>query len=196
MCNVARMTRRRRMKQLLRMKMRKRWMILARWMKRMERVESMRIKLQEKRLPGRRRSKAIWNSNSILPTNCELRMRRHWRLTLPNLKVSRGFFFFSLFFWVIEIKLTIWGSADDVKSSRPNLNILAEYRKREAEFLDRARDLETVTNARDAAKARYDELRKVRLDEFMAGFTAITAKLKEMYQANLFFFWNSLIQRR
>ncbi|OXG25339.1 hypothetical protein C367_03158 [Cryptococcus neoformans Ze90-1] len=71
---------------------------------------------------------------------------------------------------------------DDVKSSRPNLNILAEYRKREAEFLDRARDLETVTNARDAAKARYDELRKVRLDEFMAGFTAITAKLKEMYQ--------------
>ncbi|WVO23287.1 uncharacterized protein IAS62_004637 [Cryptococcus decagattii] len=71
---------------------------------------------------------------------------------------------------------------DDVKSSRPNLNILAEYRKREAEFLDRARDLETVTNARDAAKARYDELRKVRLEEFMAGFTAITAKLKEMYQ--------------
>ncbi|UOH82309.1 hypothetical protein LQV05_005006 [Cryptococcus neoformans] len=50
---------------------------------------------------------------------------------------------------------------DDVKSSRPNLNILAEYRKREAEFLDRARDLETVTNARDAAKARYDELRKM-----------------------------------
>ncbi|KIR56495.1 hypothetical protein I315_00669 [Cryptococcus gattii Ru294] len=71
---------------------------------------------------------------------------------------------------------------DDVTSSRPNLNILAEYRKRESEFLDRARDLETVTNARDAAKARYDELRKVRLDEFMAGFTAITAKLKEMYQ--------------
>lgn len=71
---------------------------------------------------------------------------------------------------------------DDVKNSRPNLNILAEYRKREAEFLDRARDLETVTKARDAAKARYDELRKVRLDEFMAGFTAITAKLKEMYQ--------------
>lgn len=106
-------------------------------------------------------------------------------------------FFFPLFFWVIEIKLTIWVSADDVKSSRPNLNILAEYRKREAEFLDRARDLETVTNARDAAKARYDELRKVRLDEFMAGFTAITAKLKEMYQASLFFlfFRDPLIQR-
>lgn len=86
--------------------------------------------------------------------------------------------------WVVETRLT-FGSADDVKNSRPNLNILAEYRKREAEFLDRARDLETVTKARDAAKARYDELRKVRLDEFMAGFTAITAKLKEMYQASL-----------
>ncbi|ODN78385.1 hypothetical protein L202_04024 [Cryptococcus amylolentus CBS 6039] len=71
---------------------------------------------------------------------------------------------------------------DETSKARPNLNILAEYRRREAEFLDRAKDLERVTGGRDAAKARYDDLRKVRLDEFMAGFTAITAKLKEMYQ--------------
>lgn len=68
---------------------------------------------------------------------------------------------------------------------KPNLNVLAEYRKREAEFLDRAKDMESVTAARDDAKTRYDDLRKVRLDEFMAGFTAISAKLKEMYQVSL-----------
>ncbi|TYJ52380.1 hypothetical protein B9479_007036, partial [Cryptococcus floricola] len=68
---------------------------------------------------------------------------------------------------------------DETSKARPNLNILAEYRRREAEFLDRAKDLERVTGGRDAAKSRYDDLRKVRLDEFMAGFTAITAKLKE-----------------
>ncbi|WRT69435.1 uncharacterized protein IL334_006421 [Kwoniella shivajii] len=71
---------------------------------------------------------------------------------------------------------------EEIGKARPNLNILAEYRKREAEFLDRARDMEAVTNARDSAKKRYDDLRKVRLDEFMSGFTAISSKLKEMYQ--------------
>ncbi|WWC93076.1 uncharacterized protein L201_008041 [Kwoniella dendrophila CBS 6074] len=71
---------------------------------------------------------------------------------------------------------------EEIGKARPNLNILAEYRKREAEFLDRARDMESVTNARDSAKKRYDDLRKVRLDEFMSGFTAISSKLKEMYQ--------------
>ena len=74
--------------------------------------------------------------------------------------------------------------AEDVGKAKPNLNVLNEYRKREAEFLERAKDMEAVTSARDAAKKRYDDLRKVRLDEFMAGFTAISAKLKEMYQVS------------
>ena len=63
--------------------------------------------------------------------------------------------------------------------------MLKEYRKREQEFLSRAKDLEEVTNQRDAAKANYDGLRKQRLDEFMTGFNAISAKLKEMYQVPL-----------
>nr|XP_019043245.1 hypothetical protein I302_07819 [Kwoniella bestiolae CBS 10118]OCF22175.1 hypothetical protein I302_07819 [Kwoniella bestiolae CBS 10118] len=71
---------------------------------------------------------------------------------------------------------------EEIGKARPNLNILAEYRKREAEFLDRARDMEAVTIARDSAKKRYDDLRKVRLDEFMNGYSAISSKLKEMYQ--------------
>ncbi|ORX37975.1 RecF/RecN/SMC N terminal domain-domain-containing protein [Kockovaella imperatae] len=71
---------------------------------------------------------------------------------------------------------------EEIGKAKPNLTVLAEYRRREAEFLDRARDMEAVTSQRDAAKKRYDDLRKVRLDEFMAGFSAISIKLKEMYQ--------------
>lgn len=73
---------------------------------------------------------------------------------------------------------------EDLSKARPNLTVLNEYRKREAEYLERARDMESVTEQRDSAKQRYDELRKVRLDEFMAGFSAISAKLKEMYQVS------------
>lgn len=73
---------------------------------------------------------------------------------------------------------------EDLSKARPNLTILNEYRKREAEYLDRAKDMEAVTTQRDSAKKRYDDLRKARLDEFMAGFSAISAKLKEMYQVS------------
>jgi structural maintenance of chromosome 4 len=62
------------------------------------------------------------------------------------------------------------------------MGALKEYRKREAEFLDRAQDLEKVTARRDVHKKKYDELRKARLDEFMSGFNIISSKLKEMYQ--------------
>ncbi|KAJ3508271.1 hypothetical protein NLJ89_g5846 [Agrocybe chaxingu] len=62
------------------------------------------------------------------------------------------------------------------------LEVLKEYKQREAEFMNRAKDLENITTERDAQKAQYDGLRKQRLDEFMAGFNLITLKLKEMYQ--------------
>lgn len=60
--------------------------------------------------------------------------------------------------------------------------MLKDYKKREEEFLRRARDLNQITEARDAEKQKYDNLRKQRLDEFMAGFSLISLKLKEMYQ--------------
>ncbi|KJE90125.1 hypothetical protein CAOG_01474 [Capsaspora owczarzaki ATCC 30864] len=64
----------------------------------------------------------------------------------------------------------------------PNISAIREYRKKEAEYLARAAELEAVTDSRDAARGRLDALRKKRLDEFMAGFSVITMKLKEMYQ--------------
>lgn len=72
--------------------------------------------------------------------------------------------------------------SEQVKNANPNLAVLKEYRKREQEFLNRAKDLEQVTGLRDGQKAKYDGLRKQRLDEFMTGFSTISAKLKEMYQ--------------
>lgn len=62
------------------------------------------------------------------------------------------------------------------------MTVLAEYRKREAEFLSRAQDYDDVNAKAAAAKARHDDMIAQRLREFMAGFTAISTKLKEMYQ--------------
>ena len=41
-----------------------------------------------------------------------------------------------------------------------------------------------MTSERDAARLEFETMRKQRLDEFMAGFSTITNKLKEMYQVS------------
>ncbi|KAJ2917163.1 hypothetical protein MD484_g3255, partial [Candolleomyces efflorescens] len=71
---------------------------------------------------------------------------------------------------------------EKIKNAKVDLTVLKEYKKREAEFDNRAKDVERVTEQRDAQKAHYDGLRKQRLDEFMTGFNTISLKLKEMYQ--------------
>lgn len=43
-------------------------------------------------------------------------------------------------------------------------------------------ELDEITNERDNFRQAYEELRKQRLNEFMAGFNIITNKLKENYQ--------------
>lgn len=63
-----------------------------------------------------------------------------------------------------------------------DLSVLQEYRRRVEEHAARAADLDTAVASRDAVKARLDDLRKRRLEEFMAGFSAISLRLKEMYQ--------------
>lgn len=70
----------------------------------------------------------------------------------------------------------------ELAQSKPNLTVLEEYKKREEEYLARAKDLEDITLRREEAKKAYDEIRKKRLDEFMAGFQIISLRLKEMYQ--------------
>ncbi|KAF8324062.1 RecF/RecN/SMC protein [Clavulina sp. PMI_390] len=81
-----------------------------------------------------------------------------------------------------ELRADVATLEERVRNTKPNMGLLAEYRKREAEFLDRAKDLDLITASRDAAKAKFDQLRKSRLEEFMTGFSMISSKLKEMYQ--------------
>ena len=50
----------------------------------------------------------------------------------------------------------------------------------------RVAELDEITQIRDRARKRHDDLRKTRLNEFMEGFGIITGKLKEMYQVNIY----------
>lgn len=65
---------------------------------------------------------------------------------------------------------------------KPNMAAIAEYRKKEELYLQRVGELDKITDLRDQQRKYFEELRKQRLDEFMAGFSVITNKLKEMYQ--------------
>ena len=49
-------------------------------------------------------------------------------------------------------------------------------------YLSRVGELDKVTSERDGKRQEHEALRKKRLEEFMAGFSIITTKLKEMYQ--------------
>ncbi|KAF5748995.1 structural maintenance of chromosomes protein 4 [Tripterygium wilfordii] len=69
-----------------------------------------------------------------------------------------------------------------LKEMNPNLDSISEYRRKVALYNERVEELNIVTQQRDDIKKQYDEWRKKRLDEFMAGFNAISLKLKEMYQ--------------
>ncbi|NXC47693.1 SMC4 protein, partial [Penelope pileata] len=65
---------------------------------------------------------------------------------------------------------------------KPNLGAIAEYRRKEELYLKRVAELDDITNERDRFRQAFEDLRKQRLNEFMAGFNVITNKLKENYQ--------------
>ncbi|KAK1344178.1 hypothetical protein QTO34_014743 [Cnephaeus nilssonii] len=65
---------------------------------------------------------------------------------------------------------------------KPNLGAIAEYKKKEELYLQRVAELDKITHERDNFRQAYEDLRKQRLNEFMAGFYIITNKLKENYQ--------------
>lgn len=62
------------------------------------------------------------------------------------------------------------------------LGVLAEYRRRVEEHAARNADLQSAVTQRDTAKKRCDDLRRLRLEGFMEGFSTISLRLKEMYQ--------------
>jgi structural maintenance of chromosome 4 len=69
----------------------------------------------------------------------------------------------------------------------PNVEVLREYKEKYDDYMQKAADLADITKQRENAKDFCDALSKQRLDRFMAGFTTISQKLKEMYQVSIRF---------
>ena len=63
-----------------------------------------------------------------------------------------------------------------------NFSAIDEYRKKEDLYLERVAELEDISRQKEKQRKNHEDLRKMRLNEFMEGFSIITAKLKEMYQ--------------
>lgn len=81
-----------------------------------------------------------------------------------------------------SLKTAIATLEERTQSAPSDTSVLSDYCRRVAEHASRSADLATSLAARDTAKQRCDELRRARLEGFMAGFSAISARLKEMYQ--------------
>lgn len=81
-----------------------------------------------------------------------------------------------------KLKAQIAVLEEKIQNVNVDLAVLQEYRKRAEEYTARAADLEAAVSGRDSVKHRLDDLRKRRLEEFMEGFSAISLRLKEMYQ--------------
>lgn len=80
-----------------------------------------------------------------------------------------------------DLKASI-AQLEESTSQAVELAVLAEYRRRVSEHASRSADLNEALAARDTAKKRLDDLRRLRLEGFMEGFSTISLRLKEMYQ--------------
>lgn len=80
------------------------------------------------------------------------------------------------------LKSEIAALEEKTQNTNVDLGVLAEYRRRVEEHASRSSDLATAVQQRDTAKKRCDDLRRLRLEGFMEGFSTISLRLKEMYQ--------------
>jgi structural maintenance of chromosome 4 len=82
----------------------------------------------------------------------------------------------------LEYEITMLEQERDTLKGEVNMGAIAHFRKKEKEYAERIQDLDAATKERDEARRHHEQLRRQRLEEFMAGFGIITMKLKEMYQ--------------
>ena len=80
---------------------------------------------------------------------------------------------------------------ENLSAKRPDLKAIEEFKRKEAVYLERVAELDEITQIRDRARKRHDDLRKTRLNEFMEGFGIITGKLKEICQENWLSFFKA-----
>lgn len=70
----------------------------------------------------------------------------------------------------------------ELDHNKPNLGAIAEYRSRQAVYLERMKEYAVLHDARNRKREVRNELLKRRHGEFMEGFEIITNKVKQMYQ--------------
>lgn len=70
----------------------------------------------------------------------------------------------------------------EIKKIRPNLGAIEEYRQKHALYIERTKELDTVTRNRDEHRETYEKVKTMRMEEFKQGFLVINRKLKEMYR--------------
>lgn len=80
------------------------------------------------------------------------------------------------------LKAEIAALEEKTEKANVDLGVLDEYRRRVEEHTSRSSDLQTAVSSRDTVKKRCDDLRRLRLEGFMEGFSIISLRLKEMYQ--------------
>ncbi|KAI1139430.1 nuclear condensin complex subunit Smc4 [Hypoxylon sp. FL0543] len=80
------------------------------------------------------------------------------------------------------LKAEIAALEEKTQNVNVDVSVLSEYRRRVEEHAARSSDLASAVQQRDAAKKRCDDLRRLRLEGFMEGFSTISLRLKEMYQ--------------
>ena len=80
------------------------------------------------------------------------------------------------------LKSEIAALEEKTQNANVDLGVLAEYRRRVEEHAARNADLQDAVSQRDTVKKRCDDLRRLRLEGFMEGFSTISLRLKEMYQ--------------
>ena len=93
---------------------------------------------------------------------------------------------------VDQYKMELNVLEENLSSKRPDLKAIEEFKRKESVYLERVSELDEISQKRDRARKRHDDLRKTRLNEFMEGFGIITGKLKEMYQV---IFFNTLLEK-
>jgi structural maintenance of chromosome 4 len=79
-------------------------------------------------------------------------------------------------------RLLMLESERDRLRAEVDMTCIEAWRTVRKEHASRVTELEAATASRDKQRVEFEGLRKKRLDEFMAGFSVITLKLKEMYQ--------------
>jgi structural maintenance of chromosome 4 len=81
-----------------------------------------------------------------------------------------------------ELQYRIKMLEEEMERMNINLDAIDAWKTKDAEHQARVGELDSATAERDDVRKSHEELRKRRLDEFMAGFNTISLKLKEMYQ--------------